>query len=393
MPVIPQISEYADDLVAIRRDFHENPELGMEEVRTSGIVAKLLKDWGIETHTGIGNTGVVGILHGNQGAGRSIGLRADMDALPVQERTNLPFASKVDGKMHACGHDAHTTMLLGAARYLAENPDFAGTAVFIFQPAEEGLGGARAMLDDDLFGKFPCDEIYGMHNNPSGEVNKVGVKPGTAMAGADFFDITIHGQGSHGAIPQQSRDPIVIASSLVQQLQSVVSRNVAATDQIVLSVTQIHAGAAYNVIPAECTISGTMRYFDPDVAKMVRNRMHTLCEGISKGFDVDITFDNRDIFDVLVNDLDLSHVMLDIAAEVVGKDNVAVTEQRRMGSEDFADMLRVVPGAYCTVGHSGTQPLHANEFFLDEDILPVGASIYAKIIERRTAAQGHKNRP
>ena len=385
MPVIPQIESFADDLVAIRRDFHENPELGMEEIRTSGIVADLLKSWGIETHLGIGKTGVVGVLQGNQGPGRRIGLRADMDALPVEERTNLPFASKVPGKMHACGHDAHTTMLLGAARYLAENPNFAGTAIFIFQPAEEGLGGARAMLADNLFDKFPCDEVYGMHNNPSGEVNKVGVKPGIAMAGADFFDITIHGQGSHGAIPQQSKDPIVIASSLVQQLQSIVSRNVPATDQIVLSVTQIHAGAAYNVIPADCTISGTVRYFDPDVAELVRKRMHTLCEGVSKGFDVDMTFDIRNIFDVLINDDDLSHVMLDIASEVVGNDNVVVTEQRRMGSEDFADMLRVVPGAYCTVGHSGTQPLHANEFFLDEDILPVGASIYAKIIERRTA--------
>ncbi len=386
MPIIPQIASYADDLIAIRRDFHENPELGMEEVRTSGIVAELLQGWGIETHIGIGKTGVVGILHGNQGPGRRIGLRADMDALPVEERTNLPFASKVPGKMHACGHDAHTTMLLGAARYLAATRDFSGTAIFIFQPAEEGLGGARAMLADDLFGQFPCDEIYGMHNNPSGEVNKVGVKPGIAMAGADFFDITIRGQGSHGAIPQQSRDPIVIGTSLVQQLQSIVSRNVPATDQIVLSVTQIHSGAAYNVIPAECTISGTMRYFDPDVAKLVRERMQTLCDGIAKGFGVEISVDNRDIFDVLVNDDDLSHVMLDIASEVVGKDNVGVTDQRRMGSEDFADMLRAVPGAYCTVGHSGTQPLHANEFFLDEDILPVGASIYAKIIERRTAA-------
>ncbi|MEM6663634.1 MAG: M20 aminoacylase family protein [Pseudomonadota bacterium] len=385
MPVIDKIAAFADDLTAIRRDFHENPELGMEEVRTSGIVADLLRKWGIETHTGVGKTGVVGILHG-KGPGRRIGLRADMDALPVDEKTNLPFSSKIAGKMHACGHDAHTTMLLGAARYLAETRDFDGTAVFIFQPAEEGLGGARAMLADDLFGRFPCDEVYGMHNAPNGQVNRVGVKPGTAMAGADFFDITVRGQGAHGAIPQQSRDPIIIASSLVGQLQTIVSRNVPATDQIVLSVTQFHSGAAYNVIPAEATISGTMRYFDPEVAELVRTRTAELCEGMARAYGVEIDIDNREIFDVLVNDADLSHVMLDIAGDVVGTENLEVTDQRRMGSEDFADMLRVVPGAYCTVGHSGTQPLHSEQFFLDEDILPVGASIYAKIIEKRAGA-------
>lgn len=386
MPVIEEISAFSDDLVAIRRDFHENPELGMEEQRTSGIVADLLQSWGIETHTGIGNTGVVGVLQGSKGPGRRIGLRADMDALPVEERTNLPFASKVAGKMHACGHDAHTTMLLGAARYLAETRDFSGTAVFIFQPAEEGLGGARAMLADDLFTRFPCDEVYGMHNNPNGDVNRVGVKPGTAMAGADFFDITVKGAGSHGAIPQQAKDPIVIGSALVQQLQSIVSRNVPATEQIVFSVTQIHAGAAYNVIPAECTISGTMRYFDSAIADMVRSRVEVLCAGMARAYDVEIEIDNREIFDVLVNDDALSHVMLDIASDVVGPDMIRVTEERRMGSEDFADMLRAVPGAYCTLGHAGTQPLHSPEFVLDESILPVGASIYARLIEKRTAA-------
>lgn len=385
MPVIERIQDFADDITAWRRDFHENPEIGMQEVRTSGIVADLLKGWGIETHTGIGNTGVVGVLRG-KGDGRTIGLRADMDALPVDERTNLPYASKTPGVMHACGHDAHTAMLLGAARYLAETKDFDGTAVFIFQPAEEGLGGARAMLADKLFERFPCDEIYGMHNAPNGQPNRVGVKPGIAMAGADFFDITVHGAGSHGAIPQQSKDPIIIATALVQQLQSIVSRNVPATDQIVLSVTQIHAGAAYNVIPGEAVVSGTMRYFDSDVADLVRTRMRTLCEGLARAYDVQITVDNREIFDVLVNDGDLSRVMLDVAGEIVGAELTEVTEVRRMGSEDFADMLRAVPGAYCTVGHSGTEPLHADSFVLDEDVLPVGASIYARLIERRTAA-------
>lgn len=386
MPIIDQIAQYTDDLIAIRRDLHQHPELGMQEVRTSGIVRKWLQEWGVETHAGIGKTGVVGVLKGRGKAGRTIGLRADMDALPIHEKTNLPFASKTAGVMHACGHDAHTTMLLGAARYLAENPDFDGTAVLIFQPAEEGLGGARAMLADGLFDKFPCDEIYGMHNNPNGKPGKVGVKPGQAMAGADFFDIHIRASGSHAAMPHQSVDPIIIASSLVQQLQTIVSRNVPPVEPLVLSVTQIHSGSAYNVIPSECTISGTMRYFTLELADMVRKRMKDLCDGMASGYGIEISLDNRNIFDVLVNDEKLSQVMLDIAADVVGKENIAVTPDVVTGSEDFADMLRVIPGAYCTVGHEGTLPLHNDGFILDESILPVGASIYARIIEQRTSA-------
>ena len=384
MPVIPEIDSFTDDLIAIRRDFHEHPELGMEEVRTSGIVASLLKQWGIEVHTGIGKTGVVGVLNGN-GPGRTIGLRADMDALPIEEKTNLPFASKTPGVMHACGHDAHTTMLLGAARYLASSKNFNGKAVFIFQPAEEGLGGARAMLADALFDKFPCDEIYGMHNKPNGQPGKVGVRPGQAMAGADFFDIRIKASGSHAARPQESIDPIVIGTNLVQQLQTIVSRNVSPTEPIVLSITQIHAGAAYNVIPSDCTISGTMRFFDTDVANIVRQRIRDLCKGIATGYGADIEFDNQEIFSVLVNDESLSQVLVEIAADVVGKEQADLLEELSTGSEDFADMLQVIPGAYCTVGHEGTLPLHNDGFFLDESILPVGASIYARLIEQRTA--------
>ena len=385
MAIIDKIAGYNDELIAIRRDFHEHPELGMEETRTSGIVANYLKDWGIEVHTGIGKTGVVGVLQGRD-AGRMIGLRADMDALPIHEQTNLPFASKTPGVMHACGHDAHTTMLLGAARYLAETKEFDGTAVFIFQPAEEGLGGARAMLADDLFTRFPCEEIYGMHNMPNGQPNKVGVKPGQAMAGADFFDITIKASGSHAAMPHQSIDPIVIGTSLVQQLQSIVSRNVPPIIPLVLSVTQMHSGSAYNVIPSECTISGTMRFLDNELANTVRQRIQDLCDGVAKGYGIEVLFEHRNIFDVLVNDEPLSHVLLDVAAQVVGKQNTGVTSNVMMGSEDFADMLRVIPGAYCTIGHEGTLPLHNDGFILDEGILPVGASIYARLIETRTSA-------
>jgi len=384
MPVIERITELTEELVAIRRDLHEHPELGLEEVRTSGIVADYLEKCGIEVHRGIGVTGVVGVLEGRR-EGRTIGLRADMDALPIDEKTNLPFASKTPGVMHACGHDSHTTMLLGAAKYLAESRNFDGKAVFIFQPAEEGLGGARAMLADKLFDQFPCDEIYGMHNKPNGKPGTVGVKPGEAMAGADFFDITIKAYGSHAAMPHESVDPIVIAATLVHQLQSIVSRNVPPTQPLVLSVTQIHAGAAYNVIPPDCVISGTMRYFDTDLANLVRQRIKDICAGLERAHNIEISIQNREIFDVLVNDETLSHAMLDIAADVVGKENIEVTPDVVTGSEDFADMLRVVPGAYCTVGHEGTLPLHNDGFILDESILPVGASIYARIVEQRAA--------
>ena len=384
MSIISRIAEFSEDLVTLRRDFHEHPELGMEEFRTSKIVAKLLIEWGIETHTEIGKTGVVGVLKGNK-PGRSIGLRADMDALPMEERTNLPFSSKNPGVMHACGHDAHTTMLLGAARYLAEKRDFSGTAIFIFQPAEEGLGGARAMLADKLFERFPCDEVYGMHNWPTGELGKVSIKPGIAMAGADFFDIHIRAYGSHAAMPHISKDPIVIASSLVAQLQTIVSRNVPPIEPLVLSVTKIHAGTAYNVIPSDCVVSGTMRYFSKEMANMVRQRMSDLTAGLAKSYGVEIDIVNQEIFDVLINNEDLSHEMLDIASEIVGTDNVALRPNVIAGSEDFADMLKVVPGAYCNLGHGGTVPLHNDGFILDEDILPIGASIYAKIIEKRTA--------
>jgi hippurate hydrolase len=242
------------------------------------------------------------------------------------------------------------------------------------------------MLADRLFERFPCDEVYGMHNNPTGAPGRVGVKPGEAMAGADFFDFRIRGAGAHGAHPHQSKDPIVIAAALVGQLQTIVSRNVPPTDPVVLSVTQIHAGAAYNVIPAEATISGTMRFFDTDLAEKVRARMQRLSDGMALAYDAEITLEIRRIFDVLVNDEKLSHAMLEIASEVVGEDHVAVTPKVRTGSEDFADMLRVVPGAYCTIGHNGEVPLHSDGFVLDDDILPVGASIYARLVERRTAA-------
>jgi len=386
MPALPAIEAFKDDLVAIRHDIHAHPEIGFEEVRTSGIVAEKLASWGIEVHRGIGGTGVVGILHGKGGPGRRIGLRADMDALPMDETTNLPWRSTIPGRMHACGHDGHTTMLLGAARYLAENPSFKGTAVFVFQPAEEGLGGARAMLADNLFERFPCDEIYGLHNAPNLDPGQISVFPGPAMAGADFFDIKISGKGSHGAMPHVGRDPVIVAISLAAALQTIVSRNADPREAAVLSITQIHAGSAYNVIPEEAALAGTIRTFSPEIAKLVRDRMREIAAGMALSFGVQIAVDIRSIFDVLVNHPAQAEATAKVAAEIVGAGNVLTEPKAIMGSEDFADMLRVVPGAYAWVGHAGSVPVHNPAFVLDDGILPIGASLLARLVETRTAA-------
>ncbi|GGB08079.1 M20 aminoacylase family protein [Allosediminivita pacifica] len=387
MTVIPAIEAFSNDLIEIRHDLHANPELGFEEARTAGIVASKLREYGIdEVHEGIGGTGVVGVLRGGGGGNRCIGLRADMDALPITEDSGVPYASQNEGRMHACGHDGHTTMLLGAARYLAQTRAFDGTVVFIFQPAEEGLGGARRMIAEGLFDRFPCDELYGMHNDPTAEPGFVGITPGPGMAGASFFDITIRGTGSHAAMPQQSKDPIVIGTSLVQQLQSVISRNVPPLKPVVLSVTTFNAGSAYNVVPDRATITGTIRYFHDDVIATAEARMRELCAGMAEAYGVEIDVDLRNVFDVLSNDPDLSEAYIAAAADVVGAENTSLNIEPMTGSEDFADMLKIVPGAYCRVGHAGNVPLHNPGFVLDDAILPVGASIYASVVERRLKA-------
>ncbi len=386
MPILDRIAAFAPDLTAIRHDLHAHPEIGFQEHRTADKVAALLAGWGISVHRGLGGTGVVGLLDGSR-PGRSIGLRADMDALPMEEATNLPFASRTPGVFHGCGHDGHTTMLLGAARYLAETRDFAGRAVFIFQPAEEGLGGARAMIRDGLFARFPCDEIYGMHTWPGQPPGQIGVKPGAAMAGADFFDIEIKGRGSHGAMPQASRDPVLIGAALVQALQGIVARNVPPTEPAVLSVTKFNAGSAYNVIPDGALLSGTLRWFDAATGALMAERLREICAGHALAHGVEIGVKIWNVFDVLVNDPARTADMLACATEIAGETLSVEKTEVQMGSEDFADMLRIVPGAYCTIGHRGTVPLHNPGFVLDDEILPLGASLYARLVERRGAAQ------
>nr|WP_156618472.1 M20 aminoacylase family protein [Agrobacterium vitis] len=373
-------------MTAIRHDIHQHPEIGFEEVRTSGIVAEKLASWGIEVHRGYGKTGVVGRLRGKNAGNRSIGLRADMDALPMPEETGLPFASVYPGKFHGCGHDVHTTILLGAARYLAETRDFAGTVTFIFQPAEEGLGGARAMIADGLFKDFPVDEIYGLHNSSYSPPNHLRVSPGAVMAGADFFDITLRGKGAHAAHPDLGRDPIPAIGELIQALQTIVSRNVPPTDPAVLSITRIEGGSAYNVIPETASIAGTVRAFSDEVRQTIRTRITEISNHIAAAHGLTATVDIRDIFSVLTNNDTAVEAVVSVAREVLGDARVSTQPYRTMGSEDFADLLKHAPGAFFTLGHSGTVPAHNPGFIVDDAILPVGATLFSRLVESRLKA-------
>ncbi|KAA2237281.1 M20 aminoacylase family protein [Salinarimonas soli] len=385
MSPLDRIRAYHPELTAIRRDLHAHPEIGFEEERTAGIVAERLEAWGVEVHRGIGGTGVVGVLRGG-GNARRIGLRADMDALPIHETTGLAHASTVPGTMHACGHDGHTTMLLGAARYLAETRAFEGTAIFVFQPAEEGLGGARAMLADGLLERFPCDEIYGLHNAPDLPFGAVSVRPGPAMAGADFFDIRLRGRGSHGAYPHRSADPVVAAFALGQALQSIVSRTVDPLAAAVVSVTQVHAGAAYNVIPDGAHLAGTVRTFDDGVRDLTRTRLREIAQGIARAHGVTAEVEIRDIFTVLDNNPAAVDAMRAAARDLFGPDALDPAPAAQMGSEDFADMLRGVPGAYAWIGMGRGAGLHNPAYDFNDEVLPLGAALLARLVEMRSAA-------
>ncbi len=385
MSAFDRIKGYADTLTSIRRDLHAHPEIGFEETRTAGVVARELQSYGIEVHAGIGKTGVVGIVHGKRPGNRRVGLRADMDALPMDELTDLPWKSTRAGKFHGCGHDGHTTILLGAARYLAETRDFAGSVALIFQPAEEGLGGARAMIADGLFQRFPCDEVYGLHNWPGGPLGTISMRTGPAMAGSDFFDIRITGKGAHGAMPEQSCDPIMVGAALAQSIQTIVSRNAPPLQGAVVSITKFNAGTAYNIIPETAHLAGTIRIFDDKVRALVARRMRELAAGMAAAYGAKIDVEIRDIFSVLRNAEEQTNAMAETAAELFGADMVVTDAEPKMGSEDFADMSMVAPGAYVWIGMGPGPAVHNPGYTFNDEILPIGAALLARVAEKRLA--------
>ena len=385
MPPIDSIAAYHDEMTAWRRDIHAHPELGFEERRTSDLVAVKLEEFGIEVTRDIGKTGLVGRLRvGN--SPRAIGLRADMDCLPILEANGFGHRSTDDGKMHACGHDGHTTMLLGAAKYLAQTRNFDGTVHFIFQPAEEGLGGAPAMLADGLFERFPCDVIFGMHNRPGLAVGKFQIRPGAMMAGGAYFDITVTGVGAHGARPEAGIDPVVVGSHIAAAVQTIVSRNVRPIDTAVVSVTKFHAGLAYNVIPDKAVLGGTVRCFSDATMGLIEERMRRIAENVAAGFGATAELDFRVLFAPLVNHADETQFIADCAAELVGADNVNRASNLVMASEDFSFMLQAVPGAYIQIGNGdgeGACEVHNPGYDFNDGALPFGASLFARLVERR----------
>ena len=381
-PALDRARSYQPELVAIRHDIHAHPELGLQEVRTADLVAKKLEEWGIEVHRGVGVTGVVGVLRNGNGQA-SVGLRADMDALPILEATELPYASQNLGRMHACGHDGHTTMLLGAAKYLAETRNFNGTVNFIFQPAEEGVGGALAMLKDGLFERFPCNAVYGMHNRPGLPVGKFITGPGARAAGGAFFDITITGKGAHGAHPQQSIDPVLVACHLGTALQSIVSRNISARDTAVLSITRIQSGDAYNVIPQRAVLAGTVRTMQRDTMKLIEQNMERLTTAVAAGFGAEAKLDFRIIFASMVNNEAEAALYGDAAADLVGESNLDRNSPPGMGSEDFSFMMEQVPGAHINLGNGDSAALHNHKYDFNDEAIPYGVALYGAIVEKK----------
>jgi amidohydrolase len=387
MQIIDRIAQIHDDLTSWRRDIHAHPELGFEEQRTSDLVAAKLAEFGCEVYRGIGKTGVVGRLRAGDSP-RSVGLRADMDALPIHEANSFDYRSRHDGRMHACGHDGHTTMLLGAARYLAETRKFDGTVNFIFQPAEEGLGGAEAMVKEGVFDRFPCDAIFGMHNSPGLGVGKFTIRTGPMMAGSAFFDITVVGRGAHGARPEGSIDPVIAASHIAAALQTIVSRNVKPVDTAVVSVTRFQAGDAYNVIPEQAVIGGTVRAFDNETLALIERNMRRMASGVASGFGATAEVGFRVVALPLVNDAAETGFIADAAAELVGAGNVDRDSALIMASEDFSYMLNCTPGAYIRIGN-GDEPggcqVHNPGYDFNDAILPLGASLFARLAERKLA--------
>lgn len=389
MPIINRIAEFHADIAEWRQDIHANPELLYEVHRTAGVVADKLKSFGVdEVVTGIGRTGVVGVINGKSDtAGRVIGLRADMDALPITERSSKPYASQNAGLMHACGHDGHTAMLLGAARYLAETRNFDGKVVVIFQPAEEGGAGGKAMVDDGLMDRFGISEVYGMHNMPGIPVGEFAVREGGIMAGTDEFLIDIEGQGGHAAMPHMAIDPIVVAAHIITGLQTLVSRNVDPLRSAVLSVTTINAGSAHNIIPRTAKVAGTVRTLDEAVRDQMEQTMRRLVPQLAQAFGANATVTYRRGYPVTVNAPRQAAFAAQVAADIVGADRVEDNVDPTMGGEDFAYMLNARPGAYLFIGNGSSSELHTETYDFNDDIIPLGVSYWARLAEMAMPAQ------
>ncbi|MFT3800659.1 MAG: M20 aminoacylase family protein [Burkholderiaceae bacterium] len=374
-------------MTAWRRDLHANPELGFEETRTAQLVAQRLESFGYEVHRGIGKTGVVGVLR-NGTSTRSIGLRADMDALPIAEANAFGHRSIREGRMHACGHDGHTAMLLGAAKYLARTRAFDGIVNLIFQPAEEGLGGAVAMIEDGLFRRFPCDTVFAMHNRPKLPVGRFAVRAGAAMAGGAFFDIHVTGVGAHGARPETGIDALMVGAHIATALQMVVSRNVPPVDTAVLSITQFHAGDAYNVIPQTAVLRGTVRAFRTDLMQRIETLMRRTIEHVAQGLGATASLDFRINFAPVVNDAEQADFAAAVCAELVGAENVERNPPLIMGSEDFSFMLNEVPGCYLNIGNGdveGACEVHNPMYDFNDQALPLGAAFFVRAVEKKLA--------
>ena len=383
-PVLDALQVRADDFVALRRDIHRHPELGLQEERTSDLVAQRLQAWGYEVHRGLATTGVVGTLRRGTGT-RRLGLRADMDALPIHETNTFAHASCRPGLMHACGHDGHTAMLLAAAQHIAEAVDFSGTLHLIFQPAEEHPGGAKIMIEQGLFERFPCDAIYAMHNMPGQPAGQLVLREGATMASSDDVTITLRGQGGHGAMPHRATDVVVAAASIVMALQTIVSRNIDPQQTAVVTVGAIHAGQANNVIPAEARLELSVRALDREVRDVLEQRIRALALAQAESFGVQAEVDYRRDYPVLVNTPAETQFAREVALELLGPDRVTLQGAALTGSEDFAAMLEHCPGSYLLIGNGageGSCMVHNPGYDFNDDILPTGAAFWALLVQR-----------
>jgi amidohydrolase len=382
------IAKFHPELTAFRRDLHAHPELGFEETYTSSRVVEAMRLCGVdEVHTGIGKTGVVAIIRGKTNTSQKmIALRADMDALPLQEHNDVAWKSGKQGLMHACGHDGHTAMLVGAARYLAETRNFDGTAALIFQPGEEGYAGARAMIQDGLFERFPAQAAFAIHNSPETEAGVIGITPGPMQAAVDRVEIIITGKGGHGARPQNCIDPILVAAHIITAAQSIASRNVAAVDQVVLSICSVQGGnpGAMSVVPGTVNLVGTVRTYRAEIQDLVEIRLRALCESIAAGFGAQATLNYERVYPATVNTLPEAQFASDVAASLVGESRVIRNMAPSMGGEDFSFMLQVVPGAYMRLGQGSTNGcfLHNSRYDFNDDVLPLGSAMHASLIEQ-----------